>query len=166
MLNELICEWLTNCDKKANITTDFNFAGLKAKTIALRLSKPANQLVIQFAKESKLRPSDAGYCILASILSCNAEEAWYQLTLSAKLNGKREVPVPCGRIDIVTDSLIIEVKTVKQYKHAIGQVLCYSLYKPNRRPAIALFGKTNSKERKVIQSCCHSLAIELIWLEA
>lgn len=164
MLNGLICDRLTNAELRAKIATNYRFAGLKVKTIMLRLSDNANQLVAEFAEEQNLRKSEAGYCILADVLSGNAEEAWYQLKLAADLDGKREITVPCGRIDVLTDQLVIEVKTAKQYKHAIGQVLCYQLYKPTKRPAIALFGRLNAKEQATVRKCCNQLGIELIWM--
>ena len=43
--------------------------------------------------------------------------------LAARIPGSQtEVPTLTGRIDILTPSQIIEVKNVKNYKHAIGQI--------------------------------------------
>ncbi|MGD1716759.1 hypothetical protein [Dapis sp. BLCC M172] len=46
--------------------------------------------------------------------------------MAAQMYGSRtEVPTPTGKIDILTSSKVIEVKNVRQYKYAIGQVLTH-----------------------------------------
>jgi hypothetical protein len=67
---------------------------------------------------------------------------------------KTEVVTPSGRIDILTPSKIIEVKNVRQYKHAIGQVISYSYYYPNHQRCIHLFGKVSLKQRILIEKEC------------
>jgi hypothetical protein len=46
-------------------------------------------------------------------------------------NGKVEVAVSVGFIDVLTESKIIEVKIVDKWKHAVGQVLVYACDLPN-----------------------------------
>ena len=56
--------------------------------------------------------------------------------LSKKLNGKREVECSSGIIDIITDEEIIEVKNIKNWKHAIGQIISYELDYINKQKRI------------------------------
>ena len=64
--------------------------------------------------------------------------------LNIKLNGLLEVNTPCGKIDILTDNEIIEVKEYKLWKHALGQILSYSFYYPDKQKWIHLFDYNNN----------------------
>ena len=66
------------------------------------------------------------------------------LKLNDKLNGQLEVVTQCGKIDIVTDTEIIEVKEYKLWKHALGQILVYSYYYPDKNKRIHLFNCGNN----------------------
>ena len=48
---------------------------------------------------------------------------------------------PVGRIDVLTDNLIIEAKKSKEWKGAIGQLFCYDLYYQRRYRAIGIVGE-------------------------
>lgn len=75
-------------------------------------------------------------------------EAWYRDRLAEKLKGKKEVHTKAGRIDILTDTEVIEVKRVSGWKGAIGQVKSYGSYYPNHSLRIHLFGKLTEKRLK------------------
>lgn len=47
-----------------------------------------------------------------------------------------EVKTPVGFIDVLTPTTIYEVKELKQWKSAIGQLLAYDRYYPNHRPKL------------------------------
>lgn len=65
-----------------------------------------------------------------------------------------EVLTESGRIDILTPSEVIEVKQVRRYKHAMGQVASYNYYYPRHTQRIHLYGRVSSKQRKlIIQEC-------------
>ncbi len=66
------------------------------------------------------------------------------LKLNNKLNGQLEVNTQCGKIDIITDTEIIEVKEYKLWKHALGQILVYGYYYPNKNKRIHLFNCENN----------------------
>lgn len=66
------------------------------------------------------------------------------LKLNNKLNGQLEVDTPCGKIDIVTNTEIIEVKKYKLWKHALGQILVYGYYYPDKNKRIHLFNCENN----------------------
>ncbi|NJL43014.1 MAG: hypothetical protein HC935_05970 [Pseudanabaena sp. SU_2_4] len=86
-------------------------------------------------------------------------EAWYRDRLADKLKGKVEVNTEAGRIDILTDTELIEVKRVSGWKGAIGQVKTYGRYYPNHSKRIHLFGKLTERGLKMIQGVCQSEGI-------
>jgi hypothetical protein len=90
-------------------------------------------------------------------------ENWYRDRLAQQLNGKTEVTTPVGRIDILTKTEIIEIKSSKNWKNAIGQVKAYGQYHPDRRLRIHLFGQITERKLKNIQTICDSNAILLTW---
>lgn len=96
-------------------------------------------------------------------LPAQYSEAWYRDRLSQKLNGKTEVNTPVGRIDILTKTEVIEVKSTKNWKSAIGQVKAYGRYYPKHRPRIHLFGQMTQTRLNNIQNTCKSEAIILSW---
>lgn len=55
-------------------------------------------------------------------------------------DGQTEVPTPAGRIDVLTMREVIEVKRVRQWKDAIGQVLAYAMHYPEHTPRVHLYG--------------------------
>lgn len=69
-------------------------------------------------------------------------------------NSQIEVVTKSGRIDILTPLEIIEVKQVRKYKHAMGQVISYGCYYPQHKRRIHLYGKVSLKQRKLISQEC------------
>ncbi|MBJ7899456.1 MAG: hypothetical protein GC158_05970 [Cyanobacteria bacterium RI_101] len=90
-------------------------------------------------------------------------ESWYRDRLARKLKGKTEVQTPAGRIDIVTQTEIIELKSAPNWKAAIGQIKCYGEYYPNHRQRIHLFGEIKETKLKMMQRACQQENIELTW---
>jgi len=70
-------------------------------------------------------------------------EKHVSLTLAQLYGGKQEIKCrqSGGKIDILTDSYIIEVKKVSDWKHALGQLKTYLDDFPNRKLAFCYFGK-------------------------
>lgn len=60
--------------------------------------------------------------------------------LSLKLQGQREVSTSFGRIDVLADDQLIEVKHYRSWKGAVGQVLAYSVDYPKHQKRIHLYG--------------------------
>jgi hypothetical protein len=90
-------------------------------------------------------------------------EFWYRDRLASQLNGQIEVSTKAGRIDILTDVEIIEVKRVSKWKEAIGQVKSYRQYYPNHGMRVHLFGKLTNSKLNVIQKVCQAEGIYLSW---
>lgn len=95
----------------------------------------------------------------------NPEEEACVSALFQKEGGKREIPIfddesgsLVGLADLITDTEIIEVKNIKNWKHAVGQVFAYWYYfsranvNNSLRPRIHLFGNNGISDPK-IQLC-------------
>jgi hypothetical protein len=66
-------------------------------------------------------------------------ENHWQVALNNKLfKGKLEVTVSTGRVDIVTDTLVIEVDKVSKYQEGIEQALKYAKA-TEKKPVLALY---------------------------
>ena len=79
--------------------------------------------------------------------------------LSDQLDGKREVTLKCGkRIDILSNTEIIEVKSYKSRLSAIGQILYYSKCYPDKQKRIHLFDHNNKTDLR-FQTICDELCI-------
>lgn len=72
---------------------------------------------------------------------------------------KTEAKTEVGYIDILTPKCIIEVKYISYWKNAIGQVMAYGFYHPDKKKSIHLFGKASRKLKKTIADVCNSLDI-------
>lgn len=75
--------------------------------------------------------------------------------------GEKEVTTPVGRIDVLTEDEIIEIKEVSQWKNAVGQILCYATYYPDHQKHIVLFGKCYEHLRIIINTICEKYNIKL-----
>lgn len=81
----------------------------------------------------------------------SGQEEKIRSKLLESVGGKAEVSTPAGRIDILTESELIEVKHLENWKAALGQVAAYGFFYPNHYRRIHLFG-----------TCPPSLEVELI----
>ena len=83
----------------------------------------------------------------------------------AKTLGKvqREVPTLAGNIDLLTNRELIEVKSVKSWKCAVGQVIIYGQSYPNHQKRIHLFGEASRDFLSMIRSYCAPLDIDVTW---
>jgi hypothetical protein len=90
-------------------------------------------------------------------------EAWYVNKLKKELGGETEVPTPAGLIDLLTSEQLIEVKEVKGWKCAIGQVETYGDYYPSHQKRIHLFGPCHESFYAIIEFHCTKRKIILTW---
>lgn len=93
------------------------------------------------------------------------KERAYADALALALNGKREVRVPIGWIDVLTDWEVIEVKAVERWKEAVGQVILYGAYYPQYGKRIHLIGKPNESKRDLIEMACVRTSVRVTWVE-
>ncbi|KAK3249529.1 hypothetical protein CYMTET_41041 [Cymbomonas tetramitiformis] len=90
-----------------------------------------------------------GTSLLRNRVSCPILEKHVRDALAKSLNGTTEVAVDAGRVDVVTDDEIIEVKHVVAWKHAYGQVKSYMTCIGARRYGrIHLFGTKTEIDRR------------------
>ncbi|HIK29897.1 MAG TPA: MarR family transcriptional regulator [Oscillatoriales cyanobacterium M59_W2019_021] len=81
--------------------------------------------------------------------------------LKSQLGGLTEVKTPAGRIDLLTETEIIEVKRVDDWKSALGQILIYSGFYPEHQKRLHLFG--SAKDEKQISTIANScLAFDVL----
>jgi hypothetical protein len=77
--------------------------------------------------------------------ACQLLEHHLRDELARQLRGATEAVLPYGRADVMTADLVFEVEPVKAWRHAVRQVLAYSV-QCNKVPAVALFGATHRDE--------------------
>lgn len=68
------------------------------------------------------------------------QEKEIQSFLHQKMGGQIEVPVQFGRIDLLVNRSVWEIKHVSCWKHALGQVLAYGYSLPGHKLYLTLFG--------------------------
>ena len=139
-------------------TIDFDiltaFAASEGKRDAMRL----------LSKNPKIERATTLEPRIKRILSSNQVEKKIQNNLSKTLiNVKTEVPTLAGRIDILTDTQLIEVKEWKRWKEAIGQVLCYGAYYPNHKKRIHFFGEAHIEFIQLVEHHCQNMDIIISW---
>lgn len=94
-------------------------------------------------------------------------EVHYQRFLLTQFEDEQpttEVVCDTGRIDLLTTKRIIEIKSADNYKHAIGQIICYGMLYPELQKTIALFGDVTSLKKECIENTCRHLGIAVIWI--
>ena len=137
---------------------------INAAQIARQLSSPKRQVhrqTISRALDSLALKGwiDEKYSSTKQVLSF---ERKIRDRLHAQLGGLVEVVTPAGRIDLLTNTHIIEIKTVGDWKSALGQILAYSGFYPEHQKRIHLFGSTfELKKLPDIEAACLSFDIKV-----
>lgn len=79
--------------------------------------------------------------------------------------GRMEVPIPYGRVDILTHDFAIEVDELDKFHEGIGQALHYA-YATGKHPGLALFvvqsSHPNSDKLDYIRQLCGQFGIK-VW---
>jgi hypothetical protein len=86
-------------------------------------------------------------------VAINRKETEIQLKLQQLLGGDIEVETDVGFIDLLTNNEVIEIKTATAWKHAVGQVLMYSLNYPSYKKRIHLFDIENVDIEMIKRKC-------------
>jgi len=95
----------------------------------------------------------------------NQEEKKWQQFIADRENAQTEAKVKGGRVDVLSDSNVIEVKRACDWKHALGQVLVYSQSFEDRVPWICLFGVKDDLDREYVVEVCYKLGVEVEFIE-
>ena len=91
---------------------------------------------VRVAESSAISATYIAPVIQLQITDASKESAWSQ-ALAQVLAGRTEVPVPNGRIDVLSERYAIEVDRLEKWHEGIGQASHYGLAM-NRIPCLAL----------------------------
>lgn len=91
------------------------------------------------------------------------DERKIQLRLAKEMQGQIEVNTIVGNIDLLTDTEIIEIKRWSEWKTALGQILAYSRYYPDKTKRIHLFGTFPADKAQLINEHLNSFGVVLTW---
>lgn len=73
--------------------------------------------------------------------------------LQSRIGGQTEASNPWGLIDLLTDTEIIEIKVINQWKEAFGHLLPKSEALPQRQKRLHLFGHVDTNLERIIEYC-------------
>lgn len=76
-----------------------------------------------------------------------------QTRMHQELGGEIEVHTLAGRIDLVTDTEVIEIKKINHWKDAFGEVLAKGRYFPQHQMRIHLFGEAEKLKPTIVTTC-------------
>ena len=79
--------------------------------------------------------------------------------LHQELGGPVKVKTATGRIDLLTDTELIEVKHINDWESALGQVPAYSSFYPEHQKQIYLFGTADLLKQIAIRLTCNDLGV-------
>lgn len=83
----------------------------------------------------------------------NQKELEVQKEIHRKLGGKIEVNTKVGKIDLLTKKKLVEIKTYDNWKSAIGQLIAYSYFYPDRKKYLYLFNVENNDTVLIDEIC-------------
>lgn len=89
-------------------------------------------------------------------------EFFYQQMLLMKLGGQTEVSTPSGKIDLLTDEHLIEIKEIRSWKCGIGQLMAYGIYYPNHKKSLFLFNVNSANNLENVHFVCKNLGINIL----
>lgn len=84
-----------------------------------------------------------------------------QKDLKKRMKAKSEVETEVGKIDLLTDNEMVEIKDYDNWKAGIGQLISYSFYYPNHSLVLCLFN-VDKKRTSHIKKICQRNHIELM----
>lgn len=108
--------------------------------------------------------------IFLSIDDASREQYWSR-SLTEVLNGKMDVPVSNGRVDVLTESYAIEVDRIEKWHEGIGQAAHYG-HETGKLPCLALIiesdlwpiNSATAEKLRVIEKTALAQGIKLVVL--
>jgi hypothetical protein len=85
-----------------------------------------------------------------------------QEKLSKRFGFAKEVSTPIGRIDILGDDILCEIKSGSQWKHGLGQLCGYSQYYLTHRLYLCLFDISKSTDIEVVKQVCKEFGVTVV----
>ena len=155
-------------------TTLFKIEHLTVRVLleltSLTIEDEENEVALpQLAEEPSERsqnPNTADICV--PLPAIHKSESEIRDQLAAELNGRTEVPMGrYGRVDVATDTEIIEVQCLRNYKHALGQILVYGLHEPVKKKRVHLFRSSEDEEisRSFFLDIFNKFSVELTFAD-
>lgn len=90
------------------------------------------------------------------------KEKQIQLKLQEQLGGEIEVKTRVGKIDLLTNNKIIEIKEYDNWKHALGQINAYSIEYKQHDKIIYLFDVPDDNDIEYIEMVCGKYNVDVI----
>lgn len=97
----------------------------------------------------------------SSVRQKDNKEARIQARIAMETGGLTEVTTDYGRIDVLTDSELIEIKKAAQWKSGIGQVLVYGGMYPKHTKRLHLFDVPAGFNMDAVIESCKKFGIAL-----
>lgn len=161
--NPQLLDSLVQMGFSGEIVTGF-VTGKTGKQLVSTISESDFRVLVSYAASTgnKKALELIGVKTVQSLRKSQQTEAEVRNRLASILeNAKIEVACPAGRIDILTNSEIIKVKNINDWKSAIGQVLVYGDYYPDRVKRIHLFGESQDIRKTLIAKHANKLNISV-----
>ncbi len=125
------------------------------------ISKPTYYRAIEKFQELGLLPE---WFSLKKVKYADTERRIHD-RLKAELGGEVEVITAVGRIDLLTPTEIIEIKSINDWKEALGKLLAYSAFFPKHQKRIHLFGNQDLAKLALAQATCSEFGITVTFEE-
>lgn len=109
---------------------------------------------------------DTSFCeVFLNVTNQKRESSW-NTALTHAWHAESEVKIPYGRIDILTDTLAVEIDYFKKWKEGVGQSLYYA-YVTKRAAGLALIcdNHVSDSQLHAVKSFCNTLNIRLFILK-
>jgi hypothetical protein len=150
------------CDRVAT-PKEYHKITVIPKEFAMRWQMPESSVYEAIAKLKA-----AGFLpewIVLRKADCADTERQIRDHLKAELNGQTEMVIAVGRIDLLTEPEVIEIKEINNWKEALGKILADSAFFPKHSKGIHLFGYPNLGKLALIQATCSEFGITVTFEE-
>ena len=81
--------------------------------------------------------------------------------MATQLGGRKEVKTPAGRIDVLTNDEVIEVKRLERWRDGLGQIISYGSYFPGRKKRLHLLLSEKDADLSEVFHCANHAGIEV-----
>ncbi|MEC4816442.1 MAG: hypothetical protein SAK29_24715 [Scytonema sp. PMC 1069.18] len=162
--------WLYLIEKDPFGDRDCELPSTLEITAELEMSKASYFRALKVLHEEELLPEwcNPYYTSKSNIetnIRVDAKRLVARHRLHQELSGQTEVVTAVGRIDLLTDTEVIEIKDISDWKGALGQLLAYSAFFPNHSKRIHLFGKPDLTKLALAQGTCAEFNITVTFEE-
>lgn len=90
-------------------------------------------------------------------------ESEIAIEVKERFGGDSEIDCKYGCIDLLTESQVVEIKNVINWKQGLGQVLVYGLCYPEKERLLVLFNCNEKTKINEISSACSFFEVNIIF---